>query len=169
MLSYSYKPSKNPIPYLFMTKRHIYVRSILKNSQVLDLGCNKYKIVSNAVGMDINKDVKPDILGTVLHLPIKDEYFDTVVALELIEHMRCHYQDILLDEIHRILKPKGQLIVSTPNISEATRKLHDFLFYISHSIYAREDVGKHIGELTHFQLKNKLIEHGFKLKSDKAF
>lgn len=169
VLHYSYNPPKNPIPYLFLTKRHIYVRSILKNSQILDLGCNRYKITTRAIGLDFDLSVKPDIRGTIFNLPFMNESFDSVTALELIEHFRFHYQHLFLNEVYRILKPEGQFIVSTPNISETTRKLHDCLFYISHTLYAPKDVRSHVGELTHRQLKQKLLNHGFKIISEKAF
>ena len=160
---------KHPIPRYFMIKRHRYVREILKNSKVLDIGSNKYKILTNALSLDINPDVKPDIVGNGLKLPFTDCSFDSITALELIEHFRDKEQNIFLNEINRVLKHRGQFIISTPNISEYTKRIHDFLWYVSHWVYAREDLGKHIGELTHKQLKLKLIEHNFKIMSEKAF
>lgn len=183
-LRYSYVPPKNLIPYLFLTKRHMYVRSILKTQYffevrphvvkiahypVLDLGCNKYKVVANAIGFDFDISVKPDIEGTVFLLPFKNESFYSVTALELIEHFRFHYQRLFLNEVYRVLKPHAQFILSTPNISETTKKLHDWLYYISHTLYAPKDVYSHVGELTHVQLKQKLSNHGFKIISEKAF
>ena len=159
----------HPIPTFFLLKRQTYVRSLLKNSLVLDMGCNKYKVVPSSIGLDLEKESKPDVLSTCLKTPFPDNSFDTVTALELIEHFDSRDQDRFLDEVYRILKRKGQFIVSTPNISEATRKLHDFLFYVSHMVYARKDVHAHKGELTHHQLKRKLLNHDFKIKSEKSF
>jgi ubiquinone/menaquinone biosynthesis C-methylase UbiE len=42
-----------------------------------------------------------------------NESFDVVVSFETIEHFRKY--DRFLDAVHRCLKPRGQLIVSTPN------------------------------------------------------
>lgn len=169
MASYSYKPPRNPIPYLFLTKRHQYVRSILKNSLILDIGSNRWKIISNAISLDLDKFVHPDIVGNCLSLPFLNSIFDSVTALELIEHFNSASQDILLEEVKRVLKPHGQFIISTPNISNSTRKIHDLLWYVSHFVYAREDLGQHIGELTHYQLTNKLGEHGFTVLKHKSF
>lgn len=48
-----------------------------------------------------------------LNLPTAD--LDTVVCIDGIEHIRG--QDALVKEAHRVLKPGGHLILSTPNIS----------------------------------------------------
>jgi len=159
----------HPVPRFFLFKRHSYVRTVLKNSKVLDLGCNRYKILASAVGVDVDGTMHPDVCGSALSLPFEDEHFDTVTALELIEHFDRDGQDTFLREVHRVLKRRGQFVVSTPNISEATRKLHDTLYYVSHMVYAPQDVHAHIGELTHHQLKQKLITHDFTIVSEKAF
>lgn len=174
---------KNLIPRFFLLKRQAYVRSLIRAKHdllqirrnvyiiaprtILDLGCNHFKISPNAIGLDLY--ISTDLKGSALALPIRSESFNTITALELIEHFTARDQDRFLAEIYRVLTPNGQFIVSTPNISEATRKIHDFLFFVSHSIYAPQDLKMHIGELTHFQLKRKLVAHGFEILSEKAF
>ncbi len=44
---------------------------------------------------------------------LKAESFDAVVCFEVIEHLAC--QESLLEEINRVLKKEGILIISTPN------------------------------------------------------
>lgn len=48
--------------------------------------------------------------------PIKlpDNSFDTIVSFQVIEHIKD--DELFLSEIHRILKPGGMAILSTPNI-----------------------------------------------------
>lgn len=46
--------------------------------------------------------------------PYPDELFDMVVAVEVIEHILDH--ENFYREINRILKPRGRLYISTPNI-----------------------------------------------------
>jgi len=144
-MSLTYVYPKNIIPKFFLMKRHSYVRDILKTSTILDIGCNKFKIIPNCIGLDVDPKVKPNIIADVLNIPFSDNSFNSVVALELIEHFNDKNQNKMLSEIYRILKNKGQFIISTPNISKYTKKIHDTLWYISHFIYAREDLGKHIG------------------------
>ena len=48
-------------------------------------------------------------------LPVSSEIFDTVIFLEVVEHLFEPYQ--ALGEITRCLKPGGQLLISTPNLT----------------------------------------------------
>ncbi|MBS0206213.1 MAG: class I SAM-dependent methyltransferase [Planctomycetes bacterium] len=54
-------------------------------------------------------------------LPIANDTFDVVAALEVIEHLENSYA--LLREITRILKPGGYAVVSTPNESNLAARL----------------------------------------------
>ncbi|MEP7365332.1 MAG: glycosyltransferase [Acidobacteriota bacterium] len=47
--------------------------------------------------------------------PYKDESFDTVLCGELVEHLTSDPMH-MMTEIHRILKPGGHLVLTTPNI-----------------------------------------------------
>lgn len=54
--------------------------------------------------------------GNCASLPFADATFDVVVSFETIEHI--HEQKEFLDEIRRVLKPAGLLIMSSPNRAE---------------------------------------------------
>lgn len=49
--------------------------------------------------------------STLLHLP--DNSFDTIICFQVIEHIKNDNK--LLNEIKRVLKPGGNLLLSTPN------------------------------------------------------
>jgi SAM-dependent methyltransferase len=49
------------------------------------------------------------------HFPFPDNYFDFIFAGEIIEHI--FDTRFFLKEIHRVLKPKGYLIITTPNLA----------------------------------------------------
>lgn len=51
--------------------------------------------------------------ATVPPIPFEDNMFDFVVSFQVIEHIKK--DRLLLDEIYRVLKPSGQVILSTPN------------------------------------------------------
>ena len=55
----------------------------------------------------------PVAAGQVERLPIRDAAFDTVVSMETIEHLTEPLD--LLREVHRVLRPEGILLISTPN------------------------------------------------------
>ena len=46
---------------------------------------------------------------------IEDESFDTLISFQVIEHIKN--DKLFIKEIHRILKPGGKALISTPNIS----------------------------------------------------
>lgn len=101
---------------------------LAENARILDLGCgcglglSKFSKIGRAVGLDYEYEAlkfcrrrltSPFLVqGSAVHLPFKDETFDLIVALDLLEHIE---QDTaLLKEIHRIGKPKMAVILSVP-------------------------------------------------------
>lgn len=54
-------------------------------------------------------------VGDVYHLPFPDNFFDTVIASEILEHLKDDKK--ALKEIKRVLKPQGAFLVSVPNLS----------------------------------------------------
>ena len=101
---------------------------------LLDIGCGAgvgTKIVSSAVhtnlvvGIDLSETslqkasfrgvygVQADFDSSAL--PIRSESIDVVILDEVIEHVKN--TDQVLDESHRVLKPRGILLMSTPNMA----------------------------------------------------
>ena len=59
-------------------------------------------------------------------LPYEDNYFDSVIFSEVLEHI---YESPIqiLKELYRILKPNGVLILTTPNVMKLENKIKFFL------------------------------------------
>jgi ubiquinone/menaquinone biosynthesis C-methylase UbiE len=53
------------------------------------------------------------VKGDAYRLPFKTEIFDEVILEEIIEHFEG--QGKAIEEIHRVLRPGGRVILSTPN------------------------------------------------------
>jgi len=53
--------------------------------------------------------------------PFEDNFFDAVIALELIEHL--YDPDHFLEEVYRVLKPSGYFILSTPNLASIHNRI----------------------------------------------
>lgn len=60
--------------------------------------------------------------GDAMRLPLATDSIDLVVSFETIEHVRD--AQMLVDEVRRVLKPGGSLIVSTPNRAFGPPSLH---------------------------------------------
>jgi SAM-dependent methyltransferase len=118
---------------------------ILKKSKcanLLDIGCNdgtytkkigKSTKISELYGIEIddkllklaNKNGINAIKGNINEkFPFKDNFFDVVISNQVIEHLTN--PDNMIKEIHRILKPGGFAIISTPNLCS----LHNRLFVL---------------------------------------
>lgn len=95
---------------------------------------NKF-IDSNVYVCDISSGISMD--GTVSYistgnlenskLPFKSDTFDMVSCLEVIEHL--YNADNILQEISRILRPNGVLLLTTPNLASWANRLLILLGY----------------------------------------
>jgi len=109
----------------FVENRYSVMRSLLLESGtegkvLLDLGAGPNPITENlpsqhSLSIDIRIAHSPTIVGNIFSgIPFADHSVDIVVAGEIIEHI-AHTRRFL-SEIRRVLKPGGELILSTPNI-----------------------------------------------------
>jgi len=128
--------SKNPLENYMQMSRHIVVKTILekysaKCKNIIDIGCGvgvyigylKKERDLNVIGVDLNRfDLKKAarnnrwaeyVQASAEYLPFKDDSFDLVLFSEVLEHLPN--PDYSLKEIHRILRDKGILIISTPS------------------------------------------------------
>lgn len=110
----------------------------LQKKTLLDIGCGKgvwgFMIRaqrdlagSTFIGIDLNETyldfakkhrVYNKLLKTNLKkkLPLLDQSVDFIICSEVIEHIKKDEGFHLLDEIERIIKPGGRVIITTPNV-----------------------------------------------------
>ncbi len=67
----------------------------------------------NITTLDIKENVKPDVVGTVLDMPFKDNCFDVVACYEVLEHLPYDQFCTALSEIRRVAK--SYVILSIPD------------------------------------------------------
>jgi len=85
---------------------------------VLDVGCGSAKR-RGAVGLDVSPETDADIVHDLdqFPYPLEDQSFDQVVMQDVIEHLRQPVK--VLEELHRVLRPRGRLHLRTPHFSSA--------------------------------------------------
>ncbi len=111
--------------------RYIFALPFVENRSVLDIACGTgYGIAilkakaKHVTGVDVDPvaaheartecgDKAAVLLGNGLGLPFADDSFDTITSFETLEHL--HERGKFLAELHRVLRPDGKLILSTPN------------------------------------------------------
>ena len=64
------------------------------------------------LGVDMRPGPGVDRVANVERLPLRSRSVGTVLALNTFEHVRCFWRG--LDEVHRVLRADGVLILSTP-------------------------------------------------------
>ena len=100
---------------------------------LLDVGCGSGEITifiketinfSGVYGVDISEEAvslacekgirafKADL--SISQLPFENDFFDIIICGEVIEHL--FDTDFFLEEVYRVLKPKGVAVVTTPNL-----------------------------------------------------
>jgi SAM-dependent methyltransferase len=95
-----------------LSHRKIPVNLLTRDIKILDIGCGRNKL-KGSMGLDQYPFEGVDIVTNLEKpLPISDKTFDLVFANQVLEHV--HNLTLLLVEIHRILKPGGQLLAHVP-------------------------------------------------------
>jgi len=134
--------------------RYLMCSEHAKGKLVLDLACGEgygsallARVAKHVTGVDVSGEAVQHAretyagaasnleyrLGSADALPLDDHSFDLVVSFETLEHLANQQQ--MVDEIQRVLKPGGLLIISTPD----------------RDVYREEDGGDnefHVKELT---------------------
>jgi SAM-dependent methyltransferase len=93
-----------------------YAQAILQSCPsgwVLDCGAgSRSDFIPNVVNFEIAAYPSTDVLGVVEELPFKDDSFDGVLSLNVLEHVKDPFK--AAREIARVLKPGGQLYCVVP-------------------------------------------------------
>ena len=122
--------------------------------KTLDVGCGQkpYENLfasSEYIGMDLelsghdHKNSKIDVYYDGNTFPFEDKIFDSIVTNQVLEHV--FNPDKFLNEINRVVKTNGMLLITVPFIWDEHEQPYDF------------------GRYTSFGLKNILENHGFQI------
>jgi SAM-dependent methyltransferase len=97
---------------------------------VLDAGCGEGVLVDEYAdrlrieGLDPNYSSDRVRSGSLTALPYPDGSFDRALCLDVLEHLGFEEQPRALAELHRVLSPGGELLVSVPNLAHLQSRVH---------------------------------------------
>lgn len=147
----------------------------LSGKLVLDLACGTGEFFhsfdsGNYCGMDISSDYiefakqhhrGEFLIGDAQHLSFKDEAFDFVFVLGLFHHLPDNDAHLVLDEIRRVIKPTGLILVmeDIPTLSSLN---------IVGRLVHRYDKGKYIRgleEYSHLFVKHLRLDKRYTMRS----
>lgn len=108
--------------------------------KVLDLGCGEQPYrhlfntaVSYYLGADrsISSSIPPDVCAETSALPFKDCSFDAVLSTQVIEHVGDPFK--MVQEIARVLKKGGYLILTGPHVWPLHEEPRDYYRYTKYA------------------------------------
>lgn len=102
----------------------------------LDLTADTQAVAAMFAARGIATDLKQ---GDVLQMPYPDEYFDTLLLVSILEHLRPEQQSSAFGEIRRVLKPGGQVVYGVP----VERPFMVFMFKVLGHDIRREHFSTH--------------------------
>jgi glycosyltransferase involved in cell wall biosynthesis/predicted SAM-dependent methyltransferase len=161
------------------------VKGMDPDSVVADIGCGPGVLIAGlpknklAVAVDtseptvrfateINKKMGRNVKGVVSlaeKLPFKNEMFDYVFMIEVIEHMPKEVEAKAMSEIMRILKPKGKFVITTPNYLS----LWPLIEYFWSKANPIDYMDQHINKKNPGSMKKSLVKAGFDVKVLRTF
>lgn len=145
----------NVLDKIIAKKRLSVIKNTIKDdSIILDFGCGYSSYLLERyrknikLGYGLDYEVKNKKIGNVSYinfnfqkeLPFKDNYFDNIYLLAVLEHIDLKKIDKLFKEFYRILKNNGQIILTTP--TPKSKKILEFMAY-NLKIISEEEIKDH--------------------------
>jgi len=103
------------------------------------------------IGIEPNKEAvefaKKNVRGakflqvSALKIPLAEEYADIVLLFDVLEHLPKNKEKNALQEIYRILKKRGVLLLSSP-YSHLLANILDPAWYFGHRHYSKEQISE---------------------------
>ncbi|MDA3855190.1 MAG: methyltransferase domain-containing protein [Candidatus Woesearchaeota archaeon] len=114
-------------------KYYFFLKNIFKDENIFGVEVSKERIkrchekgFKNATYIEVNQE-----------LPFRNNLFDVIISDQIIEHISKENIPFYLSELRRVLKPKGKIILLTPNYP--IKRLYDvtyaFLFFRSKGLF----------------------------------
>lgn len=135
-------------------------------ASVLDAGCGEGVLVDEYTGRLAIEGIDPNYSservrnGSLTALPYADAAFERALCLDVLEHLSFEEQPRALAELHRILRPGGELFVSIPNLAHLQSRVH---FLLQGRLIRTASLDKHPGDRPVAEYLEMASRAGFRL------
>lgn len=144
------QPANEPVKILYFAPEPHFLK-LLHNNKNLKI------VFTDYAPLAISNVSPPKFVADIHSLPLPNETFDAVICIHVLEHVK---DDIAaLKELHRILKPNGELLLMVPFMMDQTETIE----------YGapRTDIFDHVRGYSPLDFKNRLAPFEFiEIKSD---
>ena len=121
--------------------------------KLLDIGAGRsrryaalFSAVTEYITLDASTDGKPDIVGSAEKIPLPDGSVDSILCTQVLEHVP--HPVIALQEMFRVMKPEGSILLTVPQMNELHEVPRDFFRYTSYGLRTLfEDAGFRVEEI----------------------
>ena len=154
--------------------RHRYVMELIAGEgAVLDIGCGSSRIIGGLPAGSVAVDIlqrklryarrfnRPLVRASGFALPFPDQSFPCVLCSQVIEHVPK--ESPILDELCRVLKPGGRLVLGTPDYANWQWVYIEKLYGLVPGGYKDE----HISHYTNRELVRIMGERGLRFEEER--
>lgn len=112
--------------------------AVFEPGPVLDLGggsFNRYLSAAKGfqrVSLDIAVANRPDVIADVHQLPLRTASFPCVLCTQVLEHVQ--HPRRVIQQISRVLRPDGALLLTVPQWNELHEEPHDYYRYTCYGL-----------------------------------
>ncbi|AFS48008.1 methyltransferase family protein [alpha proteobacterium HIMB5] len=159
-----------------------FIKNKIKNKNVhLDIGCGPGTFISLlknklSIGIDISSkqinfaknkygSKKRKFLLLKKDIPSKNNFYNSVSLIELIEHLSDKKISKLMNETYRVLKPGGKVYITTPNYLSLWPIIEIFVNKFSNISYDHQ----HINKFNKYNILKIINPKKFRVKKIESF
>jgi predicted SAM-dependent methyltransferase len=116
-------------------KIEAFIKQYATDKKTLDVGSSwspYAKYFPNRISTDIEARDGVDIVADAHALPIDSNTYDVILCSEVLEHL--HSPEVAIGEMYRVLKPGGNLILTTRFMFPMHDVPHDFFRYTEYGM-----------------------------------